>query len=59
MQPKFAVMLDGGFVTKILKSRNNNQYPSADDVMQECERIIALPDFTNSDLLRIYFYKQL
>ena len=55
MNPKFAVLLDGGFVTKILKARLK-KYPTADDVIKECDRIVALPDFKDHDLLRIYFY---
>lgn len=55
MNPKFAILLDGGFVTKVLQARLG-KYPAADDVLVECERILKLPDFVDHDLLRIYFY---
>lgn len=55
MREKFAILLDGGFVTKILKSKLR-KYPSADEVFTECDRIRALAHFNNLDLLRIYFY---
>ena len=30
--------------------------PSADDVVEVCERILAVPEFPRPDLLRIYYY---
>jgi uncharacterized LabA/DUF88 family protein len=52
---KYAILLDGGFVTKKLQSRLGH-FPVADDVVQECERVSKSPHLLNRDLLRIYFY---
>jgi uncharacterized LabA/DUF88 family protein len=55
MGSKYAILLDGGFVTKKLQGKLK-RFPSAADVQQECERIIKSPHLTERDLLRIYFY---
>nr|WP_297472424.1 NYN domain-containing protein [Ferrovum sp.] len=55
MKPKFAVLVDGGFIAKVLKSKLN-RLATADDVVAECDRIVSHPDFVDHDLLRIYFY---
>ncbi len=55
MNPKFAILLDGGFVTKTIGTRNN-AFPSAQDVVNECSRIKAHPSLAGYDLLRIYYY---
>ncbi len=55
MNPRYAILLDGGFVTKALSVRLK-AFPSAADIQAECTRIASLPDFTNFDLLRVYFY---
>jgi uncharacterized LabA/DUF88 family protein len=52
---KYAILLDGGFVTKKLQGRLG-RFPVADDVVQECERVSNSPHLLNRDLLRIYFY---
>lgn len=53
--PTYAILLDGGFVTKKLKERHGHQ-PTADEVVLECERIKAHPALSDCKLLRIYFY---
>ncbi|NBC95928.1 MAG: NYN domain-containing protein [Deinococcus-Thermus bacterium] len=53
--PQFAILLDGGFVTKKL-SEQNRRATAAEDVEQECERLKALPQLRDYDLLRIYYY---
>jgi uncharacterized LabA/DUF88 family protein len=55
MLSKYAVLLDGGFVTKKLQSRLSH-FPTAADVDQECGRIARHASLANRDLLRIYFY---
>jgi len=52
---KYAILLDGGFVTKKLQSKLG-RFPVAADVIQECERVSNSPHLANRDLLRIYFY---
>lgn len=55
MRPKYAILLDGGFVTKVLHKKLN-KFPDANDVEAECQRISALPVLADHQLLRIYFY---
>jgi len=55
MNPKFAILLDGGFVTKTLGNRKK-AFPSAADIVAECDRIKAHSLLANHDLLRIYYY---
>jgi len=55
MSKRFAILLDGGFVTKVLQFRNKS-FPSSVDVEAECQRVIASPHLAGYDLLRIYFY---
>lgn len=55
MRSKYAVLLDGGFVTKKLQGRFG-LFPTAPEVEQECLRIAQHPQLANRDLLRIYFY---
>lgn len=53
--PQYAILLDGGFVTKKLYERNKRA-ATADDVEAECERLKVLPYVMDHDLLRIYYY---
>lgn len=53
--PQFAILLDGGFVTKKLYERNGRA-ATAEDIEQECERLKALPCLAGYELLRIYHY---
>lgn len=52
---RYAIMIDGGFMTKKLY-RRNGRHASADDVVAECDRLRALPDVSDYELLRIYYY---
>ncbi len=52
---QYAILLDGGFVTKKLQGKLK-RFPNAADVAQECQRITAFPELAGRDLLRIYFY---
>lgn len=55
MTSKYAILLDGGFVTKKLQGQLK-RFPAATDVDKECQRIIKHPLLVSRDLLRIYFY---
>lgn len=55
MNPLYAVLMDGGFVTKLL-GKKLGRFPSAEDIETECKRIAAHPGLKGYDLLRIYFY---
>lgn len=55
MSKRFAILLDGGFVTKVLQFRNKS-FPGSAEVEAECQRVIASPHLAGYDLLRIYFY---
>jgi uncharacterized LabA/DUF88 family protein len=54
-QPLYAILLDGGFLTKKLYTKFG-RHATADDVVTECERLKALPQVAGYELLRIYYY---
>jgi hypothetical protein len=54
MAEKFAVLLDGGFVTKKLQDRLG-RYPTVSDVELECQRILSHPALSYFILLNSYF----
>ena len=53
--PKYALLLDGGFVLKRLRARHKRPV-EVTDVVAECDRIGRLPPLEGHSLLRIYFY---
>ncbi len=55
LRPRFAIMLDGGFVTKVLSARLQ-RYPKAEDIIAECDRVSHHPTLAEYELLRIYYY---
>jgi uncharacterized LabA/DUF88 family protein len=55
LRPLFAILLDGGFVTKRLQLRLQRS-ATADDIVAECERLQRLPYLDDYELLRIYYY---
>jgi uncharacterized LabA/DUF88 family protein len=55
MLSKYAILLDGSFVTKKLQAKLG-RFPTAADVDQECQRIAQHQQLANRDLLRVYFY---
>lgn len=55
MARTYAILLDGGFVTKRLRARFR-RFPAPDEILAECARISAHPLLETLDLLRIYFY---
>jgi uncharacterized LabA/DUF88 family protein len=54
-RPLYAILVDGGYITKILKDRNKAA-ATADQVEAECKRLMALPLVADYELLRIYYY---
>lgn len=55
MNPKFAILVDGGFITKTL-SKKIKAFPTAAQIEAECLRVRGHKDLAGLDLLRIYFY---
>ena len=55
MNPRFAILLDGGFVTKIL-TKKNHRFPVASDIVAETTRIANIDALKGHDLFRIYYY---
>ena len=53
--PLYALLLDGGFLTKKLYKKLGH-HATADDIVDECTRIQRLPELTGYELLRIYYY---
>jgi len=53
--PLYAILLDGGFLTKKLYAKHS-RHPTADDILNECARLQALPFVAGYELLRIYYY---
>jgi uncharacterized LabA/DUF88 family protein len=52
---RYAILLDGGFVTKRLQ-RRLGRFPLATDILAECDRIGGSPLLANHERLRILFY---
>jgi uncharacterized LabA/DUF88 family protein len=55
MKARYAILLDGGFVTKKLLTQNRRP-ATADDVEGLCDRLKLLPEVSDYELLRIYYY---
>jgi uncharacterized LabA/DUF88 family protein len=53
--PLYAILLDGGFLTKKLYQKLG-RHALADDIVNECARLQALPAVAAYELLRIYYY---
>ena len=53
--PRYAILLDGGFVIKKLENANK-RFPNADDVEALCQQLQKRAELDKVDLLRIYFY---
>ena len=51
----YAIMLDGGFLTKKLFTKLG-RHATADDVLDVCDRLRRLPEVADYELLRIYYY---
>lgn len=55
LRPLYAILLDGGFLTKKLYTQLG-RHPNADDIMAECERLQRIEHVKDYELLRIYYY---
>ena len=54
-KPLYAILLDGGYITKMLQTRFKRMIV-ADDIVNECTRLAALEEVSQYELLRIYYY---
>lgn len=54
-KPLYAILLDGGFLTKKLYAQHRRD-ATADDIVAECDRLRALDLVKEYELLRIYYY---
>lgn len=54
-KPRYAILLDGGFVKKKLFDELG-RHPTADDIVAKCEQLRAIPEVTEHELLRVYYY---
>lgn len=55
LQARYAILLDGGFVTKKLNEKLGQQ-SSASDILALCDEIRANAHLANYELMRIYYY---
>lgn len=60
-KPIYAILLDGGFVTKKLYKAGDTPaapgtHATAADILAECTRLQSLPLLADYELLRIYYY---
>jgi uncharacterized LabA/DUF88 family protein len=55
LKARYAILLDGGFVTRKLQERLQ-QPAKADDVVALCDEIRASPHLADYELMRIYYY---
>jgi len=54
-KPRYAILLDGGFLKKKLNDRLG-RHPTADDIVAECDRLGRIEPVAGYELLRIYCY---
>ncbi len=54
-QARYAILLDGGFVTKKLQQKNGHP-ATADEIVKHCDEIRDQGFLANYELLRIYYY---
>ncbi len=54
-KPLYAIILDGGFLTKKLYEKLGG-HPTADDIIADCDRLRNIPQVADYELLRIYYY---
>lgn len=55
LRPLYAILLDGGYLTKRLYQRLGRQ-ATADDIVAECDRLRGIAEVADYELLRIYYY---
>lgn len=59
LKARYAILLDGGFVTKKLHGRSDartHPFVTSDDVVAETDRLAQLSYVADYELMRIYFY---
>lgn len=54
-KPLYAILIDGGFITKKLQQRFRRP-ATADDIVAECNRLQAIEPVSDYELLRVYYY---
>jgi uncharacterized LabA/DUF88 family protein len=54
-RPLYAILLDGGFLTKNLYTKLG-RHATADDIVAECDRLKGLSHVADYELLRVYYY---
>lgn len=52
---QYAILLDGGFVTKKLQQQTKRP-ATADDVVALCDKLRHIPEVSEYELLRVYYY---
>lgn len=57
-KPLYAILLDGGYLTKRLYQKLS-RHSTAADILTECQRLMAIPQVADYELLRIYYYDAL
>lgn len=55
MQPLYAILLDGGFLTKKLY-QFLGRHATAEDVVEKCDQLRAIDVLKGYELLRVYYY---
>lgn len=55
MHPKFAILIDGGFIRRKLKDRYRH-FPTPEEIQAEIDRIKSLAVLSDHRLLRVYYY---
>ena len=55
MKPNYAILVDGGFIRRRLKTRNKH-FPTVAEISGEIDRISSIPQLRDHDLLRVYYY---
>ncbi len=57
MNPQYAILIDGGFMRRVLQKKlAKGTFATADDIQKEVDRIGVHPEVAALDLLRVYFY---
>jgi uncharacterized LabA/DUF88 family protein len=54
-KPRYAILLDGGFLKKKLLDQLG-RHPTADDIVAKCDDLQRIPEVAEHELLRIYYY---
>lgn len=54
-KPRYAILIDGGFLTRKLHERLGRQ-ATADDIIAECDRLATIAAVIDHELLRVYYY---